>query len=252
MHLIGHDNVWMNAFYILKDHFVPIAKNNSLLSDFTFCQKKYQYLTYFTLACYFTWSLWGSEVILFGLCMFKSRLLKETLTLKMRTSSSLSEGGEGEEHWSRHVSKILLHRILAQKLFIAGEVKIKVPCIFSALARYHRYLNLKRITQREHKNLKGELLKMCSNPPIFSFLDRIRLQNDSRGLEWRPIQAITQPFLFFATRLQWNEVLRITNHFLYPSKSKIHGKGPRCNGRNFVEATKFASPSTLRYTEVLV
>ena len=59
-------------------------------------------------------------------------------------------------------------------------------------------------------------------------------------------------FLFFATRLQLNEVLRITNDFLYPSKSKIYGKGPRCNGRNFVEATKFASPSTLRYTEVLV
>ena len=217
----------MNAFFLVKDHFVPIAKNNSLLSDFTFCQKKDQYLTYFTLACYFTWSLWGSEVILFGLCMFKSRLLEETLTLKMRTSSSLSEGGEGEKRWSRHVSTILLHRILAQKLFIAGEVKIKVSLvwlhrvteeyvgifcyhchhfayIFSALARYHRYLNQKRITQREHKNLKGELLKMCSNPPIFSFLDRIRLQNDSRGLEWRLIRAITQPFLFFATRLQWN------------------------------------------------
>lgn len=95
MHLIGHDNVWMNVFFILKDHFVPIAKNNSLLSDFTFCQKKDQYLTYFTLACYVTWSLWGSEVILFGLCMFKSRLLEETLILKMRTSSSLSEGGVG-------------------------------------------------------------------------------------------------------------------------------------------------------------
>ena len=120
---------WM-LFFILKDHFVPIAKNNSLLSDFTFCQKKDQYLTYFTLACYVTWSLWGSEVILFGLCMFKSRLLKETLTLKMRTSSSLSEGGEGEEHWSRHVSTILLHRILAQKLFIAAEVKIKVPLVW--------------------------------------------------------------------------------------------------------------------------
>lgn len=183
MHLIGHDNVWMNAFFLVKDHFVPIAKNNSLLSDFTFCQKKDQYLTYFTLACYFTWSLWGSEVILLRLCMFKSRLLEETLTLKMRTSSSLSEGGEGEleEHWSRHVSTILLHRILAQKLFIAGEVKIKVPLvwlhkvteeyvgilcyhchhfayIFSTLARYHRYLNQKRITQRGHKNLKGEIL----------------------------------------------------------------------------------------------
>ena len=85
---------WM-LFFILKDHFVPIAKNNSLLSDFTFCQKKDQYLTYFTLACYVTWSLWGSEVILFGLCMFKSRLLEETLILKMRTSSSLSEGGVG-------------------------------------------------------------------------------------------------------------------------------------------------------------
>lgn len=132
MHLIGHDNGWINTFFfLLKDHFVPIAKNNSLLSDFTLCKRKDQYLTYFTLACYVTWSLWGSEVILLGLCMFKSRLLEETLTLKMRTSLSLSEGGEGEEHWSWQVSStILLPRILAQTLFIAGEVKIKVPLVW--------------------------------------------------------------------------------------------------------------------------
>ena len=47
----------------------------------------------------------------------------------------------------------------------------------------------------------------------------------------------------------YNEVLSITNDFLYPSNSKIYGKKPRCNGIS-LQRTHVASPLALRYIEV--
>ena len=44
----------------------------------------------------------------------------------------------------------------------------------------------------------------------------------------------------------YNEVLRITNDFLYPSKTKIYGKEPRCDiNETSLNRTYFASPLAL-------
>ena len=45
-----------------------------------------------------------------------------------------------------------------------------------------------------------------------------------------------------------NEVLRMTNDFLYPSNSKIDEKEPRYNETSS-KRTNFASPLALRYAE---
>ena len=47
----------------------------------------------------------------------------------------------------------------------------------------------------------------------------------------------------------YNEVLGITNDFLYPSNSKIYERGPRCN-ETLLWRSYFASPLALRYFEV--
>ena len=47
----------------------------------------------------------------------------------------------------------------------------------------------------------------------------------------------------------YNEVLRLTNDFLYPSNSKIDEKEPRYNETSLYR-TNFASPLALRYVEV--
>ena len=47
----------------------------------------------------------------------------------------------------------------------------------------------------------------------------------------------------------YNEVLSITNDFLYPPDSKIYGKEPRCNETS-LKWTHVASPLALRYIEV--
>ena len=46
----------------------------------------------------------------------------------------------------------------------------------------------------------------------------------------------------------YNEVLSITNDFLYPSDSKIYGKGPQYN-KALLKQTNFASPLALSYIE---
>ena len=51
------------------------------------------------------------------------------------------------------------------------------------------------------------------------------------------------------TDLPYNEVLGITNDFVYPSSCKIYGKEPRCNETSLWQ-TIFASPLALRYIEV--
>ena len=51
------------------------------------------------------------------------------------------------------------------------------------------------------------------------------------------------------TNLYYNEVLSITNDFLYPPNSKIYGKEPRCNETS-LQRTHVASPLALRYIEV--
>ena len=47
----------------------------------------------------------------------------------------------------------------------------------------------------------------------------------------------------------YNEVLRMTNDFLYPSNSKIDEKEPRYNETS-LKRTNFASPLVLRHVEV--
>ena len=47
----------------------------------------------------------------------------------------------------------------------------------------------------------------------------------------------------------YNDVLDITNDFLYPSNSKIYEKEPRYNETS-LERTNFGSPLALRYIEV--
>ena len=47
----------------------------------------------------------------------------------------------------------------------------------------------------------------------------------------------------------YNEVLRVTNDFLYPSNSKIDEKEPLYNETSLYRTT-FASPLALRYVEV--
>ena len=48
----------------------------------------------------------------------------------------------------------------------------------------------------------------------------------------------------------YNEVLGITNDFLYPSNSKIYAKEP-CSNETWLQRTDFASPLTLCYIEVV-
>ena len=69
-------------------------------------------------------------------------------------------------------------------------------------------------------------------------------------LEGKRVGKIYTVELWFNKPLTlYNEVLSITNDFLYPSDSKIYGKEPRYN-ETLLQRTLVASPLAFRYIEV--
>ena len=84
-----------------------------------------------------------------------------------------------------------------------------------------------------------------------------KVANAMKESKASPICLISLPYLtlsvnVFCTEVQWNldiTNLRVTNDFLYPSKSKIDDKEPRYNKTSSWQK-HFTSPLALRYVEV--
>ena len=81
--------------------------------------------------------------------------------------------------------------------------------------------------------------------PLGGVIFRTILQLEGKGVE----KIYTVEPRFNKPLPVYNEVLSITNDFLYPSNSKIYGKEPRCN-ESSLQRTHVASLLALRYIEV--
>ena len=89
------------------------------------------------------------------------------------------------------------------------------------------------------RNECDERIESFASPPYFITLLQLKCECTLHGSTVEP--RYNEPL--------YNEVLRMTNDFLYPRNSKIDEKEPRYNETSSWR-TNFASPLALRYVEV--
>ena len=84
-----------------------------------------------------------------------------------------------------------------------------------------------------------EKIESFASPPYFITLLNCKCECTLHGSTVEP--RYNEPL--------YNETLRMTNNFLYPSNSKINEKEPRYNETS-LQRKHFASPLALRYVEI--